>query len=130
MKSKLAIAILTTALAIPCAAFAQSASQDMHAAGQATDNAADSTGHAFVDVYHGTKTATIDTAITTKVKTALDRDDTTRHEDIHVKTVAGVVTLRGKVTSSAVADHARDLAERVGGVKGVRNRLSITTASE
>jgi hyperosmotically inducible periplasmic protein len=130
MKSKLAIAILSTVLAIPCAALAQSASQDMHAAGQAADNAAASTGHALVDVYHGTKTATIDTAITAKVKTALDEDDITKHADIHVKTVDGVVTLRGKVSSSAVADHALHLAEQVGGVKRVRNRLAITTASD
>ena len=103
MKSPFVIAILGAALAVPSFSFAQSASESMHEAGQATDNAASSTGHAFVDVYHGTKTATIDTTITAKVKTALDKDDITKHEDIHVKTVAGVVTLRGKVTSSAAS---------------------------
>ena len=129
MKSKVLVVLLGTALALPGMALAQSASESMHEAGAATENAAADTGHAAVDVYHGTKTATIDTAITAKVKTALDKDDTTRHEDIHVKTIASVVTLRGKVSSSAVADHAVQLAEQTGGVKRVRNRMIITTAS-
>src|SRR5271154_3810095 len=129
MKSKVLIVLLGTALALPGMALAQSASDSMHEAGAATENAASDTGHAAVDVYHGTKTATVDTAITAKVKTALDKDDTTRHEDIHVKTIASVVTLRGKVSSSAVADHAVQLAEQTGGVKRVRNRMVITTAS-
>lgn len=129
MKSKVLIVLLGTALALPAAALAQSASQSMHEAGAATENAAADTGHAVVDVYHGTKTATIDTTITAKVKTALDRDDITKHEDIHVKTQASVVTLRGKVSSSAIADHAVHLAEQTSGVKSVRNRMVITTAS-
>src|ERR1700733_6226026 len=103
MKSKMLIVLLGTALAMPTLAFAQSASESMHEAGTATENSAKSSGHAVVDVYHGTKTATIDTTITGKVKTALDEDSLTRHEEIHVKTVAGVVTLRGKVSSSSVA---------------------------
>jgi osmotically-inducible protein OsmY len=129
MKSQLFAVILGTALALPAAALAQSASQSMHAAGEATENSADSAGHAVVDTYHGAKTATIDTDITAKVKIALDKDDTTKHQDIHVKTVARVVTLRGKVSSSAVADRAAQLAEQTSGVTRVRNKLMITTAS-
>jgi osmotically-inducible protein OsmY len=125
MKSKLMIAAFGITLAIPVLAHAQSASESMHQAGQATENSADSAGHAVVDVYHGTKTATVDTAITAKVKTALDEDTVTRHQDIHVKTVAGVVTLRGHVSSSDVSDHAAQLAEQTGGVKRVRNKLKI-----
>ena len=126
MKSKMLIVLLGTALAMPTLAFAQSASESMHEAGTATENSAKSSGHAVVDVYHGTKTATIDTTITGKVKTALDEDSLTRHEEIHVKTVAGVVTLRGKVSSSSVAAHAVELAEKTSDVKSVRNRLRIT----
>jgi osmotically-inducible protein OsmY len=129
MKSKVLIILMGTALALPALAFAQTASQSMHEAGAATENAAADTGHAVVDAYHGTKTATIDTTITAKVKAALDKDDTTKHEDIHVKTQASVVTLRGKVSSSAVADQAVHLAEQTSGVKGVRNRMVVTTAS-
>jgi hyperosmotically inducible protein len=129
MKSKLFTTVIGIALTMPTLALAQSASQSMHQAGEATEHSAKSAGHAVVDVYHGTKTATIDTTITAKVKTALDEDATTRHEDIHVKTVAGVVTLRGKVSSASVADHAVHLAERTSGIKGVRNKLVITTAA-
>ena len=129
MKSKLIIALAGAALAMPTLALAQSASQSMHEAGQATENSAKSAGHAVVNVYHGTKTATIDTTITTKVKTALEEDAVTKHQDIHVKTVAGVVTLRGRVSSASVADHAVHLAERTSGIKGVKNKLVITTAA-
>jgi osmotically-inducible protein OsmY len=129
MKSKILIAVLGTALALPTMVLAQSASDSMHQAGADTENAASSTGHAVVDAYHGTKTATIDTTITAKVKAALDKDDVTRHEDIHVKTVASVVTLRGKVSSASVADQAVHLAQQTSGVQSVRNKLVLTTAS-
>jgi hypothetical protein len=129
MKSKTLIAVLGIALAIPGVALAQSASQSMHEAGEATENSAASAGHAIVDVYHGTKTATIDTAITAKVKTALDEDAVTKHEDIHVTTVDGVVTLRGKVSAAGVADRATHLAEQTGSVKRVRDKLKITAAN-
>jgi osmotically-inducible protein OsmY len=129
MKSKVLIVLVGTTLALSGMALAQSASESMHQAGAETENAASDTGHAVVDAYHGTKTAAIDTSITAKVKAALDKDDMTKHEDIHVKTVASVVTLRGKVSSSAAADHAVHLAEQTSGVKGVRNGMVITTAS-
>ncbi len=129
MKSKLLIAVLGTIIVMPAFALAQSASQSMHQAGEATENSAASAGHAIADVYHGTKTATIDTAITAKVKTALDEDAATRHEDIHVETVDGVVTLRGKVSSASVADRATHLAEQTGSVKRVRDKLKIIAAN-
>jgi hyperosmotically inducible protein len=129
MKSKIVVVLLGAALAMPVTTLAQSATESMHEAGSAAASSAKSAGHAFKDVYHGTKTATIDTTITGKVKTALDEDAATRHQDIHVKTVAGVVTLRGKVPSSSVADRAVHLAEQTGGVKSVSNRLVITTAA-
>jgi len=129
MTAKLLIAILGTVLAMPTLALAQSASESMHEAGSATESSAKSAGHAIVDVYHGTKTATIDTTITGKVKAALDEDAVTKHEDIHVKTVDGVVTLRGKVSSASVADHAVHLAEQTGNVKSVRNKMVIATAA-
>src|ERR1700761_7663960 len=129
MKSQLSAIILGTVLAFPAAALAQSASDSMHEAGAATESSASSAGHAIVDTYHGAKTATIDSSTTAKVKMALDKDDTTKHQDIHVKTQAGIVTLRGRVASSAVSDRAQQLAEQTSGVKSVRNKLMITTAS-
>jgi hyperosmotically inducible periplasmic protein len=118
--------LLTLVAAGP--AFAQSASQSMHEAGESTENAASSTGHAISHAYHGTVTAVKDSTITAKVKTALHDDKVTKSGDIHVTTVAGVVTLRGTVPSSDVAEHAQQLAEKTTGVKSVENKLKIATA--
>jgi hyperosmotically inducible periplasmic protein len=130
MKTKsLIVAVLGSMLAVASLVWAQSAGQSMHEAGQATESSAKNAGHAIVDVYHGAKTATVDTTVTAKVKTALDEDAVTKHQHIHVTTVAGVVTLRGKVSSEDVAAHAVHLTERTKGVKSVRNRLEVSAAS-
>ncbi len=121
------VLVLTLAAAGP--AFAQSASQSMHQAGESTENAASSAGHAISEAYHGTATAVKDSTITGKVKTALHDDKVTKDGNIHVTTVAGVVTLRGTVASSDVSDHAEKLAEQTTGVKRVKNRLKIAGGS-
>jgi hyperosmotically inducible protein len=118
---------LTLAFAGP--ALAQSASESFHKAGEETENAGSSVGHAAVSAFHGTATATKDTAITAKVKTSLNENDLTKGGDIHVTTVAGVVTLRGSVTSDKVADEAVHVAEGTGGVKSVKNRLHVKSTS-
>jgi len=115
---------LTTAPAL-----AQSASESMHEAGTSTENAASSAGHAMSHLYHGAATAASDTSITAKVKTALHDDKVTKSGNIHVKTVAGVVTLRGTVESSAVSEHAEKLAAETTGVKSVENKLKISESA-
>jgi hyperosmotically inducible protein len=91
------------------------------------ENAGTSTGAAAVNTYRGTKTATKDTAITTKIKSALLADGGTKSLHIHVKTVDGVVTLRGVVPSRALADKAEQVAQTTSGVKEVHNRLHVET---
>lgn len=108
--------MLLVSLAPTGTVFAQSASQSMHEAGESAESAV---SHA----YHGTATAVDDTALTAKVKTALHEDKVTSGATIHVTTVASVVTLRGKVTSSEVSNHAEEVARNTKGVKGVRNKL-------
>ncbi len=110
--------MLLLALAMTGPALAQSASQSMHEAGESADSAL---SHA----YHGTATAVNDSALTAKVKTALHDDKVTTGADIHVATVAGVVTLRGKVASSDVSSRAEKLAQDTTGVKGVNNKLKV-----
>jgi hyperosmotically inducible protein len=105
-------------IALAGTARAQSASQSMHEAGESTENAL---SHAW----HGTKTAFKDTDVTAKVKTALHGDKLTKGADIHVTTVAGVVTLRGTVPSEQVAARAASVTRETTGVKGVKNRLRI-----
>ena len=80
------------------------ASESMHRAGESAGNAATSAGHAVEHTYHGAATALKDTAITAKVKTALHENKSTKDSDIHVTTIAGVVTLTGSVPSSEVSE--------------------------
>jgi len=109
--------LLVLAMAGP--ALAQSASQSMHEAGESAESAL---SHA----YHGTATAVSDSALTAKVKTALHDDKLTTGADIHVTTVAGVVTLRGKVASSDISSHAQKLAQNTTGVTWMLSVFSET----
>src|SRR5215469_9357876 len=96
------LATLLLTLTIYGRALAQSASQSMHEAGESAESAV---SHA----YHGTKTAAIDTSLTAKVKAALHDDKATTGANIHVTTVASVVTLRGSVASADVSKHAEEI---------------------
>ena len=119
MKPALRTSLLSAALlslAVAPAAFAQSASESMHDAGKSAESA-------VTDVYHGTKTAVTDSAVTAKVKTALHEDKITSGTDIHVTTVAGVVTLKGAVPSGDVAAQAEKVAQNTEGVTRVKNKL-------
>jgi len=109
---------LGLAVALAGSAWAQSATKQMKEAGSSAENAV---SHA----YHGTATAVDDTALTAKVKTALHDDATTKGSTIHVTTVAGVVTLRGRVASGEISDRAQAIATSTSGVKGVKNKLKI-----
>ena len=126
---RIIVPTLCLALAIAQRGFAQTASESFHEAGESVENAGSSTGHAVVHAYHGTATAAKDTAITTAVKTALFADVQTKAFHIHVKTVASVVTLRGRVASSAVAERAEHIAATTDGVERVRNQLRVRDAS-
>ena len=121
MKAILRTGLLPTlilSLAIAGPVLAQSASESMHEAGKSTENAASS-------AYHRTATAISDSTLTAKVKTALHDDKSTSGATIHVKTVAGIVTLRGKVASSEISNHAEVVAHNTTGVKGVKNKLKV-----
>jgi hyperosmotically inducible periplasmic protein len=124
-------ALLASGLAIALPAFAQegSASQSMSQAGQAAENAASSSGQAIEDAAHGTATVVKDSTITAKVKTALHQDDAVARDKIHVTTVAGVVTLKGQVSSPSESKRAEELAKQTEGVKSVDNRITVANKS-
>ncbi len=66
-----------------------------------------------------------DTGITTKVKTALLKDDAVKSFEIKVETMKGVVQLSGFV-DTADQKHAADMdASSVSGVTDVRNNLIV-----
>ena len=96
-KMILSAAVLGLAMAVP--AFAQdnpgspSASQSMHQAGEAAEQAGSDTLNAVKHVGKGTATAMRDTKITAKVKVALHEDKVTEDSDIHVDTVAGAIAV-------------------------------------
>jgi hyperosmotically inducible periplasmic protein len=134
-KITLAVPVCAIALALAPCAFAQmsspaaeespapsSASESMHHAGESAENAVE---HA----YNGTKTAVKDTTITARVKSAIHHDKEIRGSDIHVDTVAGVVTLSGSAPTTKDATRATEVAQRTKGVRSVKDAISIAAAN-
>jgi hypothetical protein len=72
-----------------------------------------------------------DTALTTKVKTALrsDKDTLGAADAIHVQASGGVVTLTGDVATQATAEHAQTVVARIAGVRDVLNDLKYPPAA-
>jgi hyperosmotically inducible protein len=121
--------LLGLAMAMPAFAQEESAGDAMHSAGQNMKQAGSDTAAAAEDAYNGTKIAVKDTTISAKVKRALHDDQMVGSSDIHVSTTAGVVTLKGQVSSRDAADHAADVAEHTEGVKRVDNQLMVSSAA-
>jgi len=66
-----------------------------------------------------------DSVITTKVKTAIFKEDTLKSMQINVKTYKGVVQLSGFVDSSQNVAKAGEVARRVEDVVSVQNDLLV-----
>ena len=66
-----------------------------------------------------------DSAITTKVKSAILGDSALKVFQINVETFKGEVQLSGFVDSAAAKQKAEVVARGVGGVKSVRNNLIV-----
>jgi osmotically-inducible protein OsmY len=66
-----------------------------------------------------------DTAITTKVKTAIFDEPTLKSAEISVETFKGTVQLSGFVNSQADINKAVEVARTVGGVKSVKNDMRL-----
>ena len=66
-----------------------------------------------------------DTWITTKVKSELAKDKSTKAHEIHVTTKDGVVMLDGTVASEAEKDKAETDAKGIKGVTSVTNNLRV-----
>ena len=127
----MASAILSFGVAVPVLAQSDSTatSTSIRSAGQFIKNAGSDTWAATKDTYYAAKTALCDTEITAKIKAAFHRDSTTHPYDIDVTTTAGVVTLEGKIPSHDVAVRAKQLAMETEGVRRVRDRMVIISAS-
>ena len=66
-----------------------------------------------------TKHEVSDSWITTKVKSELLADSVTKAFDVKVVTTGGVVVLSGKLPNKDAIAHAKDVAEKIDGVKSV-----------
>jgi osmotically-inducible protein OsmY len=130
---KLIVPAILFGMVLSVPAFAQDndapASQSMHQAGDKVEQADSDTAAAAKDAYHGTERAIKDTAITAEVKTALARDKNVSSSEIHVSTTAGVVTLKGNVSSREMAQHAAQVAGQTNGVERVNNQLMVVTSA-
>jgi hyperosmotically inducible protein len=71
------------------------------------------------DVANDTKHEVSDSWITTKVKSEFLADSVTKSFDIKVVTTNGVVVLSGTLPNKDAVAHAKDVAEKVKGVKSV-----------
>jgi hyperosmotically inducible protein len=72
-----------------------------------------------------TKTMVTDSWVTSKVKISLFADERVKGTQVSVDTTKGVVHLRGKVDSAEAKSAAGDIAQRVEGVKSVKNDLQV-----
>jgi len=66
-----------------------------------------------------------DTAITTKVKTAILQEPSLKSAEINVETFKGRVQLSGFVSSRASIDRAVEVAQAVAGVSSVANDMRV-----
>jgi osmotically-inducible protein OsmY len=83
-------------------------------AGCASTSTQESTGQ-YVD----------DSAITTKVKTAIFNEPSLKSAEINVETFKGRVQLSGFVSSQANINQAVQVAQSVGGVTSVKNDMRL-----
>ena len=82
-------------------------------------------GCASTPTKEGTGEYIDDSAITTKVKSAILGDSALKVFQINVETFKGEVQLSGFVDSAASAKKAGEVARGVGGVKSVKNNLIV-----
>jgi hyperosmotically inducible periplasmic protein len=136
-KITLAVPLCAIALAVAPCAFAQMSSPAAEAspveaepsASESMHNAGHDVGDAAENAYSGTKTAVKDTTVTARVKAALHKDKTVRAAEIHVDTVAGVVTLSGNAPTTETATRAEEIAEKTKGVRSVKNDITVQAQS-
>ncbi len=131
-----ALVVVVGAIALAMSVYAQSSSPSEQgssvSSGRDSSSSSDMTGAAEAgakQAYHATVNEIGDAALTTKVKTALLSDKTTRHYTIHVNSEKGTVTISGDVPSTKMAQRVQDVVQSVKGVKIVRNELHIAPAT-
>ena len=82
-------------------------------------------GYAATEKHETTGQYVDDSVITTKVKTAIFKEDSLKTLQINVKTYKGVVQLSGFVDSAQSISKAGEIAQRVENVVSVKNDLIV-----
>jgi hypothetical protein len=96
--------------------------------GQKIDRTADKVAAATDRATDKASVAIDDTAITTKVKSAVFAEPGLKTLQIGVDTKDGVVTLSGAVDTPDMKDRAMQIAQHVDGVRSVVDNLAIKSA--
>jgi hypothetical protein len=93
--------------------------------GEALDRAGERVGEAAAEIEERMGPAAEDATITAKVKAKLAADPEVAALHVDVDTLDHVVTLSGRVASTAVRDEAEKLARGTEGVRAVVNNLVV-----
>jgi hyperosmotically inducible protein len=104
------------------------AGQEMQKSGQDIKNAAANIGESAKHACRGTTDQMSDATLTTKVKSALLRNERTRKYSIHVESDHGKVTIDGAVGSRSKAHYVRAVVAAVEGVRSIDNKLTWPTS--
>jgi len=115
--------VLSIGVALP--AFAQETANSGVPASTSMNQAGQNSAAAAQNAYQGAVTAVDDTTITTAVKTNLAAAKDLRSGQVHVTTVAGVVTLQGWMHDPVVISRAEAIARDTSGVRNVTNDLQV-----
>jgi len=97
------------------------------AADESVGQKVDSATGAVKDAAKTATTEVSDSWITMKTKIALLADERVSSGDVSVKTLKGVITLRGKVESEQARQAADEIALKIDGAKKVNNRLVVVS---
>jgi len=124
MNRKFSLAALLCAM-LAGTALTLSGCHQEQSAGEQMKQGAKETGSGAINAAKQAGQTVADSAITTKVKTALATSEGLSGFDIHVKTHDGVVTLTGSVDQAAQKALAGDTARNTDGVKSIRNRIEV-----
>jgi hyperosmotically inducible protein len=118
--------VLSIGLALP--AFTQETANSGVPASTSMNQAGQNSAAAAQNAYQGAVTAVDDTTITTAVKTNLAAARDLRSGQVHVTTVAGVVTLQGWMHDPVVISRAEAIARDTSGVRMLTNELQVDSS--
>ena len=114
MRKILLVALTVVVSLATSMAWAEEDKGAMERAGAALDRGVDRTKEFFSDV-----------GITARIKQRLLEDEIVSVNDVSVKTVDGIVTLRGEIENESMAQRIMDIVRATKGVLNVKNKMIL-----